>query len=161
MKADFTIQLRNRREGFSLVEVTLALAVIAIGLIAIIGLLPHGLQASRDAADNTIAATIAQDIFSEIRIDPFNAVNICPPPCVTHNLRDSTSEPDDVINYDKSGFYVPAGSPNSYFNVRVSYQLQPTPRLWQVRATVVWPAQSAAPINTNIFVTQVAWYDRP
>jgi hypothetical protein len=36
----------------------LALAVIAIGLVAIVGMIPHGIQSSRDAADNTDGARL-------------------------------------------------------------------------------------------------------
>lgn len=140
--------IRSNARAFSLVEVTLALAVIAIGLIAILGLLPHGLQASRDAADNTIAATIVQDIFSEMRSQPFTG-----PP---YNLSAPGSTPP--LYFTHGGFATNAAG--RYFQVAVNWEPQPPLSLSRVTATVVWPAQAAAPINTNIFVTNVAWYDR-
>ena len=72
-----TASRKQSDSAFSLIEVVLALAVSAIGLVAILGLLPQGLQASRDAADNTISATIVHDIFSTLRASPFlNATNV-------------------------------------------------------------------------------------
>ncbi len=64
-------------DAFTLVEVMLALAIVSIGLIAILGLLPTGLRSARDAADNTISATVVQDSFSLLRNSPFHAAIIC------------------------------------------------------------------------------------
>src|SRR5258707_8255808 len=71
--------MRNRfgnGNGFTLVEVMLALAIVSIGLIAILGLLPTGLRSARDAADNTISATVIQDVFNTIRTQPFASVDL-------------------------------------------------------------------------------------
>ena len=53
--------------GFSMVELTLALGIIAFALIAIVGLLPVGLTASRSAADDTQTAMVMQDVFNRVR----------------------------------------------------------------------------------------------
>src|ERR1017187_7839345 len=71
--------MRNRcmrGHGFTLVEVMLSLAIVSIGLIAILGLLPTGLRSARDAADNTISATVIQDVFSTIRTNQFAKVDL-------------------------------------------------------------------------------------
>ena len=47
--------------GFSLVEVTLAVAVVAIGLLGILALFPLGMDAVRQAADSTQMMSIGQD----------------------------------------------------------------------------------------------------
>ena len=54
--------------GFSLVEVVLALGVVAFGLVAIIGVLPGGLTASHSSQGETRATQIARDIFAELEI---------------------------------------------------------------------------------------------
>lgn len=54
--------------GFSLVEVVLALAVLASGIILILGLFPTSLQAGRKATDQTMAAMIAQDELNDYRL---------------------------------------------------------------------------------------------
>ena len=40
-----------KRAAFTLTEIVLAIAIIATAMIAILGLIPAGLNASRDAAD--------------------------------------------------------------------------------------------------------------
>lgn len=61
--------IENRSHGFSLIEVTLAIGIIAFGLIAILGLVPVGLNAAKDAADDTRTSLIAQDVFNRVRGD--------------------------------------------------------------------------------------------
>ena len=51
----------KRPRAFSLVEVALALGIIAFALVAVVGMIPTGLQASRDAVDFTRTSMIAQD----------------------------------------------------------------------------------------------------
>lgn len=59
--------MSKKQRAFSLVEVTLAIGVIAFGVIAIVGLMPVGIQASKDAADDTRTSVIAQDAWNRTR----------------------------------------------------------------------------------------------
>jgi uncharacterized protein (TIGR02598 family) len=153
-----------------LIEVVLALAVSAIGLMAILGLLPQGLEASRNAADNTISATIVHDIFSTLRAGQFTtATNVnslgfslpIGPVCNLQTFTGSTS-----AGFDQAGFTTnsASGQPNAYYKVVLTFQPEApvgTPAsVSVVTATVVWPALSASPINTNVFVTKVAQYNQ-
>lgn len=52
--------------AFSLVEVVLALGVISFAIVAILGVLPVGLQTGHSAQDETRAAQIAQAILASI-----------------------------------------------------------------------------------------------
>jgi len=61
-----TQQIRGFRAGFSLVEVTLALLVVAIGLTATFALFPVGLKATRDAVDDTEIALFAEYVFTTL-----------------------------------------------------------------------------------------------
>ncbi len=56
----------QRESGFSLVEVVIALGVVGFAIVAIIGVLPIGLQTGHSAQDETRARQIAQDIFSSL-----------------------------------------------------------------------------------------------
>ena len=64
--------VRNRqnwggsRAGYSLVEVTLALLVVAIGLTATFALFPEGLKATRAAVDDTECAMFAEYVFTTL-----------------------------------------------------------------------------------------------
>jgi uncharacterized protein (TIGR02598 family) len=62
--------------GFSLVEVVLALGVIGFSLLAIIGLLPIGLQSGRASIQETRANHLAEQIFSTLRSQPFIAADL-------------------------------------------------------------------------------------
>ena len=55
---------RPSQAGYSLVEVTLALLVVAIGLTAAFGLFPEGLKATRAAVNDTEAALFAEYVFT-------------------------------------------------------------------------------------------------
>ncbi len=53
-------------DGFTLVEVVLALGIIGFAILAILGILPVGLNTGRSAQDETRAAQIAQTIIESI-----------------------------------------------------------------------------------------------
>ena len=57
---------REARAGYSLVEVTLALLVVAIGLTATFALFPEGLQAARAAVNDTEIALFADYVFATL-----------------------------------------------------------------------------------------------
>jgi uncharacterized protein (TIGR02598 family) len=125
-----------------LIEIMVALVVIAVGLIAIVGLIPQGLQSSRSAADNTLVATIVHDTFSQMRIT-------WPPASID-------------IFYDATGlnsFPAASTSPDRHFHVVATAQVSPSlPQLYTVTAVVTWPAKALVPVNTNVFFTQMADY---
>jgi prepilin-type N-terminal cleavage/methylation domain-containing protein len=56
------------KAGFSLVEVTLALLVVAVGLTATLALFPEGLMATREAVNNTETALFADYVFSTLEL---------------------------------------------------------------------------------------------
>lgn len=58
------------RRGFSLVEVTLALGVASVCLIAIFGLLPVGLRTNQDAAQQIAAGDLLAAVMTDLRATP-------------------------------------------------------------------------------------------
>lgn len=58
------------RRSFSLVEVTLALGVASVCLIAIFGLLPVGLRTNQDAAQQIAAGDILGAVIADLRATP-------------------------------------------------------------------------------------------
>lgn len=63
----------NERQGFTLIEIVMALAVLVIGMVGILALFPVGFQASGRAADYTKAAIFAQEKMEEIKMKGFNS----------------------------------------------------------------------------------------
>lgn len=61
---------RSRDHGFSLIEVLVALVVMAVGMLGIAGLYVEGLQAGRSAAYRSVAITLAADMADRIRANP-------------------------------------------------------------------------------------------
>jgi len=170
-----TLSAARRRSAvattaFTLIEVMLALAIVSIGIVAILGLIPNALQSSRDAADNTVMATIAHDVFNAVRTNTFTQVDLRGlgftggfPPGPPYNLLNVPPANGNyrgiVAYFDQGGFIAtPAAVQNHYFQVNLTFTNQSPLALSVVTATVVWPAQSAAPVNTNVFVTKIAQY---
>jgi prepilin-type N-terminal cleavage/methylation domain-containing protein len=57
----------DHRAGFSLVEVSLAILVVAVGLLAVYGLFPSGLNASKRATDEVQAVVFAEEVINGVR----------------------------------------------------------------------------------------------
>src|SRR5947208_2407161 len=72
---------RSRYQGFSLVEVTLALGITGFCLLVVLGLLPSGTKVSRDATQSTkanlVAAQVMNFLRSDVRLPPGQANKVC------------------------------------------------------------------------------------
>ncbi len=55
------------KAGFSLVEVVLAVGIMALGVVTILGLLPHGLEMSRRTANEQAQTRIVEQITGELQ----------------------------------------------------------------------------------------------
>jgi len=65
-------KLSNHSRAFSLIEVTLALGIIAVALIPLIALLPMGLDSQRSAIESTATTQILQTITGDLQRSEFN-----------------------------------------------------------------------------------------
>jgi len=65
----------NLRNAFSLVEVSIALAVVSIALLSVMGLMPVGLSTMREAMDQTAEAQILRRISGEAALVPFDRLD--------------------------------------------------------------------------------------
>ena len=146
------------QQGFSLVEVVLALAVISIGLVAILGLFPIGLTSANTASTSILVSEIGQDIFATIRTQPFTKAdlsNFYP----TGGPYDLTTFSGTLTNYYTSTGLETNGPYVAYYRVTLSFEPLPPLNLTKVQAIIVWPSASLTPKNTNVFVSQIAQYD--
>lgn len=55
------------RPGFSLVEVTIAIGIIATAVLGVIALVPFAVEASREASDETTTSLVMEDVRSQLR----------------------------------------------------------------------------------------------
>ena len=69
----------NGRKGFSLLELIIAIAVLAIGLVGVLQIFPIGLKASQRAGMMTKAAFLAQNKIEDVKLAGFDAIVELPP----------------------------------------------------------------------------------
>lgn len=99
--------------GFTILEVVIALAILSIGLLALLRAIPVGLEASGRAHDTTVALLLAEQKLEEARYSAW-------PP----------SDGNDTF-----------GSPNDNFDwARAVTSVAPTTYLREVSISVYWPA---------------------
>jgi uncharacterized protein (TIGR02598 family) len=96
-----------RSHGFSLIEVTLAIGVIAFALIAVLGLMPLGIQSSRDAGDDTRTSAIAQDVFNRMQ-GVLNAYVVS-----NNGALPTTAQSGVTFYYDVDGRYLNGATPSA------------------------------------------------
>jgi uncharacterized protein (TIGR02598 family) len=60
-------QSQNSKAGFSLVEVVLAVGIMAMGVVTILGLLPHGMEMSRKTANEQAETRIVDQLVGEVQ----------------------------------------------------------------------------------------------
>ncbi len=65
---------RLRAGGFSLVEVVLAVGIMALGIVTILGLLPHGLEMSRKTANEQAETRIVDNIVGELQASDWDTL---------------------------------------------------------------------------------------
>jgi uncharacterized protein (TIGR02598 family) len=109
---------RKGRAGFSLVEVTLAIGIIAFAFVGLFALLPAGLTTFRQAMDTSVGAQIAQRIAGELQeTDYATLLKNCTPPLT--NFLDSDEQVGLLPRryFDDQGNEVPVKNPASVTDV--------------------------------------------
>jgi uncharacterized protein (TIGR02598 family) len=135
-----------KRAGFTLTEIVLAIAIIATAMIAVLGLIPAGLNASRDAADSTIVATVLADVNNRLK---------------GHPLRGGIASFSPAF-YDAAGNFIHTDTeePATFRNVIyradaeiLEWDIKPvgTGSLRPVRVSLSWPVSTAdgAPVGSS------------
>ncbi len=67
MKCSLTPHISRRTAAFSLVEVTIALGLVAFGLVVLFALLPTGLNMVRESADEGVAVNISTMVAADLQ----------------------------------------------------------------------------------------------
>ena len=73
------ISIHARKKGFSLLELIIAIGVLAIGLVGVLQIFPIGLRASYRSGMLTKAAFLAQNKMEEVKMSGFDAIIALPP----------------------------------------------------------------------------------
>jgi uncharacterized protein (TIGR02598 family) len=97
--------LSRSRAGFSLIEIILAVAVIAFALTAILGLFPVAVGAATDSQRETQAALIARSILDQLAARPGSATRYF---TLETNAASSTDLPQTKIPLDSANTYTNA-----------------------------------------------------
>lgn len=66
------IEHRTTRTGFSLMEVLLAVGILAVGMLFIAGVFPVSIHMTTVSSERTIAAVVAEEAFAKIRLNGIN-----------------------------------------------------------------------------------------
>ena len=67
------------KKGFSLLELIIAIAVLAVGLVGVLQIFPIGLRASQRAGMMTKASFLAQNKIEDVKLAGFDAITELPP----------------------------------------------------------------------------------
>jgi type II secretory pathway pseudopilin PulG len=159
--------MRDRPSAFSLVEVVLALGVVSFAIVAILGLIPLGLQTSHSSQDETRAAQMAQSIFGSLAAQGIKLDALGQPKLDAQNhqqLNDSAKLPSvgSPINLGAPASYslygtndgqVSDATAGAIYAITVGLSAAPTnfdsAYATEVTVTVAWPSSAPAANQTR------------
>jgi uncharacterized protein (TIGR02598 family) len=127
------------RSAFSLVEVVVAIGIISIGLLALLALLPVGMNSIQQGKTEEIAVELLNATALEFRSIPTGTNSLTP-------LRKFNLSPDEIVQlFDHYGRPRAPTDDTSYFRLRATRRSTPSTRgdWWHLR--LEWPAAAATP----------------
>jgi uncharacterized protein (TIGR02598 family) len=139
---------KGRKSGvnsFTLVEVVIAIAVIALGLISILGAMTYSLQLVRQADTYSRLSNVAGQVLAQYDSQPFSISSNC-------------ASTNAVYYFSSEG--LPVAVANAYYQVNVTNaNLQPwsLSNTMQLQFTIRWPIPQLN--NTNVIVSSCLNYD--
>ena len=141
---------RQLTTAFSLVEVTIALGVIAVGLIAVFGLLPIGVNSNQASIQQTATSAILTAISEDLRATP-----------KTENrsfLFKIRIPEGDTLYFKESGTVDVPG--NSRYRASVSFTPSSNRLATTGRILLAWPAQQDDTSNAKGTIEAFVALDR-
>lgn len=154
--------MTHRFRGFSLVEIVVALGIIAFALVAILGLFPVAMREAREGRNETRAASIAQLIFGQLRThDPRQkALPIGPDPVKVSttdgNLNLGLQAPNSTttnlayVAFDEDGEPIRRITPAQYDGTDASGTLSQATYKVRVRAMPNQPISGLARVAVDV-----------
>jgi len=95
--------MRTTQQGFSLIELLVALVILAVGILGIAGLQVVALQQNRGALYRAEATMIANDVMDRIRVNRDTTYDTAindDPPALADDCRSTDCSPDEMAEYD-------------------------------------------------------------
>lgn len=147
--------------AFSLIEVVIALGIIAFAIVAIVGMLPVALKSSQDSMRETDATLIAQRIFSELKTGTGGNRSVTTDPGGTSNrIINLAANSTNHLAFTQDGIVqthtnTPAPTPSYDFYAQISISTNTgISNLSRIQIDITHPP-SALPTarTTNSFVT--------
>ena len=123
--------------AFSLVEVTLALGIAAFCLIAVIGIIPVGVQTNRNATSQTAATNIITAVVSDLRATP-TTTDTSSQFTITFGTSGT-----QIRYFDGSGTASQSPNADSRYRLDITWNSAPT-GLRFADLKVTWPAAATA-----------------
>ena len=157
--------LRVGASGFSLVEVVLALAIIAVTFIGLIGLLGLGVANDQTSSEQTVATNIAASILTDLRSTPIYSATgkstryglTLPTTTAANSAKPLSGSTATTLYFDSTSTFIPPINPGSapanavyvsnVYMTRIDY-VGPTASASlpqsndMVRIVVSWPAKT-------------------
>lgn len=124
----------SRNSGFTLIEVLVAVAILGVGIMAVMGLFPQSLRAARAAAERNDAATAAGSALSQLRaLDNISEMRAW----INKNTMDGLTAAEAVYAiYDDAGASV-TRLPGTNDVFRVTYRVKMTDGRYESFVTYV------------------------
>jgi type II secretory pathway pseudopilin PulG len=142
----------SQTAAFSLVEVVLALGVAGFCLVAIVGLMPVGVQTNRNANSQTAATNIMAAIVADLRTTPA-AATTSPQFAITFDT-------EKTLFFDASGQALTSLGPDSRYRLNITWSSAPIGLHYAV-LKVSWPASvDPATATPSGVVKTFAAFDR-
>lgn len=141
----------HRASAFSLIEVTLALGVAAFCLIAVFGLMPVGVQTSRNATSQTAATNIIAAVVSDLRATPSASA--------TSSQFAITFGTAKTLYFDSAGQFTTLLTADSRYQINITWNPSAPTGSRYADLKVTWPA-AATPANASGSVEMFAAFDR-
>ena len=140
---------RQITSAFSLIELTLAIGIAAVCLLAVIGLVPVAVLTTRNATSQTAATNVMAAVVADLRATP-KGNNTSAQFAITFGTA-------QTLYFDDTGQFSTSLGPNSRYQVNVTWSGSAALRYADVKVT--WPAAAAA-ANATGSIEMFAAFDR-
>jgi uncharacterized protein (TIGR02598 family) len=159
------VNVSPRRQGFSLVEVTIAIAILSFCLLTLLALLPIGLSSTTETLQVTNAAGIVSQICADLRATPLATSANTTPASPRYGLIMDTTAATGTNTFFLDDTGNPTGARGAAITTGAVYKatvIITVPRIFPAsanayfaikpttaRVIVTWPAQEDTAVNAT------------